>query len=123
MNERKYIPPFFLFTKEKNSQVRFRGLLVPGSDKINKTEDLIAIWNNKEETRYQNYKSVFTILDISETDREWINDLREGNGCISKYAPIVWENWIKDGKYAPLCSKKTVKHRKNQNRYLIIRMI
>ena len=125
---RSEIPPFFYFINEektegnspngikenKNGRNRcFIGLLVPGSDNIKHEDYLTAIWRTKNKKRYQNYKAVFTILDISKIDRRWINDLLNGDGITSKYAPQEWINWITKGKYTPLCAKDSVYiHRK-----------
>ena len=59
------VPPIFIFTKgSKGRDVVFRGLAVPGAMGIPQTEDLVAIWKTRSGERFQNYRSVFTILDV-----------------------------------------------------------
>ncbi|WP_205609997.1 restriction endonuclease [Clostridium botulinum] len=110
-NQRENIPPFFIFTKEKKRDIKFRGLAVPGDDRIRPQEQLMALWSAKNGDRFQNYRAVFTILNINKIPREWIKDLSEGNGYRSKFAPIVWKKWVKDGKYNQLLSKKVIEFR------------
>lgn len=113
IEERKKIPPFFLFEKTKENDVKFSGLLVPGYKDINQKEWLTAIWAKRNEGgRFQNYKAMFTVLDISSgceankdnasIDLRWLEDLKNGNGYESIYAPIAWKKWISKGVYKPL---------------------
>ena len=53
----------------------FRGLAVPGFPGISNKEDLVAIWSSKDNKRFQNYKATFSILDVSQVKREWLNNL------------------------------------------------
>ncbi len=110
---RKKIPPFFLFQKTDNSNVKFAGLLVPGYKNINEKEWLTALWAKRNEGgRFQNYKAMFTVLDTASgseahsnnasIDLQWIKDLLNGKGYDSKYAPKVWKKWIEKGIYCPL---------------------
>lgn len=114
-NTRRKIPPFFLFERDNIGGAKFRGLLVPGYNSIPTREWLIALWAKRDEGgRFQNYKATFTILDTSagsennpnesSIDMRWIDDLKSGLGFESKYAPIVWKNWIESKKYTPLKS-------------------
>ena len=102
VDERKRIPPFFVFTKgSKGRDVVFRGLAVPGAPGITANEDLVAVWRTGESgKRFQNYRSLFSILDISVVTRTWINDLLSGvrNGS---HAPGAWSRW-RAGKTAEL---------------------
>lgn len=42
---RDRVPPFLLFDKPGTGRdVRFRGLLAPGSDRVSGEEDLVAVW-------------------------------------------------------------------------------
>ena len=113
LEDRKKIPPFFLFQKDENANVKFSGLLVPGYKNINEKEWLTALWAKRNEGgRFQNYKAMFTVLDTESgsdanpnnatIDLEWINDLIKGDGYESKHAPKVWKNWIEKGTYKPL---------------------
>ncbi|MEH7303432.1 restriction endonuclease, partial [Neobacillus drentensis] len=114
INQRSEIPPFFVFSKENSRNRIFRGLAVPGYEGMTANEDLVALWNIKDGSRFQNYKSVFTILDVGFISRNWIYDLLDNNGLESKYAPQNWVEWIKTGKYTPLKAIKTKEYR-NKN--------
>ncbi len=108
---REAIPPVFIFTKSgKGRDVIFRGLAVPGSISLNPTEDLIAIWKSKDRERFQNYKAVFTILDVAEVSRAWIHDLEAGNKRTPN-APEVYRKWLDTGKVTPLQAEPTIEYR------------
>ena len=105
------IPPFFIFTKgDEGRDTVFRGLAVPGALAYESTDNLIAIWKTSGATRYQNYKAVFTILDINEIKREWISDLENGNRFTSN-TPKVYSDWVKKKIYKPLISEKSIEYR------------
>ncbi|WP_026674053.1 restriction endonuclease [Alkalihalobacterium bogoriense] len=112
--DRSEIPPFFIFSKETGRNVRFRGLAVPGYEGMTANEDLVAIWSIKEGCRFQNYKSIFTILDVSSISREWIKDLLDDNGLMSKHVPKVWKDWKISGTYKPLKAIKSTEYRRKQ---------
>jgi hypothetical protein len=58
------VPPFLLFDKPGTGRdVRFRGLLAPGSDRLSGEEDLVAVWRTTSGERFQNYRARFTVLD------------------------------------------------------------
>lgn len=102
VEERRRIPPFFVFTKgPKGRDVVFRGLAVPGAPGITANEDLVAVWRTGETgQRFQNYRAVFSILDVAVVTRAWIADLLSGvrNGT---EAPQAWARW-RSGKTATL---------------------
>jgi hypothetical protein len=102
VDERRRIPPFFVFTKgSKGRDVVFRGLAVPGAPGITANENLVAVWRTGENgKRFQNYRSIFSILDASVVTRAWANDLLAGvrNGS---NAPDAWSRW-RAGKTAQL---------------------
>lgn len=51
---RELVPPFLLFDKPGTGRdVRFHGLLAPGSDRISGEEDLIAVWRTTRGQRFQ----------------------------------------------------------------------
>ena len=108
IGDRKNIPPIFYFETEKGRNRHFRGLIVPGNDKIKPEDYLVAIWRIKNGERYQNYKALFTILDVPHIRRDWLEDLLSGNGYSSQYAPAVWKKWIEKGSYTPLCADDSV---------------
>ena len=119
LNVRKKIPPFFLFESDReNGGVKFRGLLVPGYRGINHLDWLTAVWAQLNEGgRFQNYKSMFTVLDTSSgstaspkdatIDIRWLKDLEEGHGYDSIYAPLSWKNYIEKGIFKPLAISVT----------------
>ena len=63
---RERVPPFLLFDKPGTGRdVRFRGLLAPGSDRISGEEDLVAVWRTTGGQRFQNYRARFTVLNTA----------------------------------------------------------
>ncbi len=58
--------------------VRFRGLLAPGSDRISGDDDLVAVWRTTQGHRFQNYRARFTVLDVSTVQRAWIDQIKVG---------------------------------------------
>jgi len=108
--DRPTIPPFFIFTKcptETSSRsVQFKGLAVPGFPGLSATEDLVAVWKTTAGQRFQNYRSVFTVLDIPVIDRAWISVLTDPNRRLAE-GPAIWKEWIQKGVYHPLTSEPT----------------
>ena len=105
LKEINRIPPFFLFVKspvQTQRDVKFLGIAVPGGRNIPITRSLISIWRESSAGRFQNYESLFTILDINPIPRKWIDDIIEGRHYESKYCPDVWKKWIDHGEYTPL---------------------
>jgi len=102
-------PVILLFAKVKHYRdTRFLGLAVPGAPGMSSDEDLAAIWRtNAEGVRFQNYRAVFTILDVSTISRKWLNDAQEGQARESLYAPKEWLDWVSTRKIAPLKSEPT----------------
>lgn len=90
--------------------VRFLGLAVPGAQHLGQDDDLVAIWRSKgpENSRFQNYKSIFTILNVSTVKRRWLNDVVKGNAISSKHAPKPWLEWISGRKYTPLYAPHSI---------------
>lgn len=117
-NRRQEIPPFFYFESEEGRNRRFLGLLVPGSDKFKPEELLVAIWRMKNGERYQNYKAVFTILDVASVSRGWLEDLLSGNGYQSDFAPKEWKKWIDKGVYTPLYASDSVLNYRTQDQQM-----
>ncbi len=109
--DRTVVPPFFVFTKGiRNRDVIFRGLAAPGATGVPATDDLLAIWKNKNGLRFQNYKSVFTILDIPIISYKWIDELKNGN-LLGKSCPDKWRLWIETGQYLPLKAPRAIEYR------------
>lgn len=70
------VPPFLLFDKPGTwRDVRFRGLLAPGSDRLSSQEDLVAVWRTTGGVRFQNYQARFTVLNTPVVTRAWIDQL------------------------------------------------
>lgn len=103
---RKYIAPVFVFQKYFGRDVMFCGLAVPGDRRMNPQDSLVSVWAQNSDGRYQNYKAIFTILDVSYINQRWLDDLENGTGYESQYAPKVWRNWIDKGNYTPLITEK-----------------
>jgi hypothetical protein len=104
------VPPFFVFTKGlKGRDVVFRGLCVPGAEG-HVWEDLVAVWRSRDGKRFQNYKSLFTVLDVPCVSRAWLADAISGDP-FSPNAPKNWLRWINEGTYTPLVTKPTLQHR------------
>jgi hypothetical protein len=107
---RSGIAPFLVFKKQATTggarSVQFKGLAVPGFPGIFATEDLVAVWKSSGGQRFQNYRSVFTILDVPVVRRDWINDLAAGN-LVTPNAPKAWTDLLTAGKYRPLVAEPT----------------
>ena len=107
---RRDIAPFLIFKKLPTAtaarSVQFKGLAVPGFQGLSATEDLVAVWKSSDGQRFQNYRSIFTILDVSVVKRAWINDLAAGNSRTTN-APKAWIDWLESGRYRPLAAEAT----------------
>lgn len=106
---RKGIPPIFVFSKHPNQAsprtVRFVGMAAPGSPRIRPAKSLTRTQRQINSQRLQNYRAVFTLLDVPTIPRAWIDDLEAGQ-INSNHRPIVWNMWRKSGLYRPLKSKR-----------------
>ncbi|MFM7583210.1 MAG: restriction endonuclease [Caldilinea sp.] len=110
---RAEIPPFFVFTKyitASKRSVQFRGLAVPGGLGIAPTDDLVALWKSVQGQRFQNYRAVFTVLDVPTASRAWLDDLYAGVP-LSRHAPQAWRRWVQTGAYTPLRAQPTLHYR------------
>lgn len=108
---RHLVPPFFVFTKgPEGRDTFFRGLAVPGAKGLTVQEDLVAIWKSKSGQRFQNYRSIFTILDEPVISHSWINDIHEGNK-ITEHTPTAWTEWVNGGAYDALTAPRAMAHR------------
>ena len=115
--QRHRIPPFLIFerypTKISVRSFQYRGLAVPGFTGLSATEDLVAIWKTSDGQRFQNYRAIFTILDVPQLSRAWIDDLE--NGAIdSPHAPDPWKDWIVRGSYRALAAESTTVIRRQE---------
>jgi Restriction endonuclease AspBHI N-terminal/Restriction endonuclease len=109
--QRELIPPFFVFqrypTQKSARAVQFKGLSVPGHPSLSATEDLVAVWKTSGGRRFQNYRSIFTILDLAVIERTCLRGFIAGQAARSSDAPEVWNQWVQTGKYRPLTSEPT----------------
>jgi len=109
-------PPIFIFAglgKGTYRDAKFLGLAVPGAEGVSADDDLVAIWrtSSKNNLRFQNYRALFTILDVTIVSREWIRDIQKGHAVTSKHVPDVWLRWVGHRKYTPLYSPLTIEVR------------
>ena len=86
--------------------MQFKGLAVPGFPGMSTTEDLVAVWKTTDGQRFQNYRSVFTVLDVATLSRQWITDVLAGSAN-SINAPDAWRDWVQNGHYQALHSEPT----------------
>jgi len=109
--QRELIPPFFVFqrypTQKSARAVQFKGLSVPGHPSLSATEDLVAVWKTSGGQRFQNYRSVFTILDLAVIERTRLRGFIAGQATRSSDAPEVWNHWVQTGEYRALTSEPT----------------
>ncbi len=92
--------------------VRFLGLLVPGAPSVSQGEDLVAIWKTSNSTRFQNYRAIFSILDVDIVNRDCIDALRAGRST-SELEPRNLRLWRETGNAnllkAPQCRRYRTK--------------
>lgn len=95
--ERARIPPFLIFKKYPTSNssrsVQFKGLAVPSYAGLSATEDLVAVWKTSRGQRFQNYRAVFTVLNVPSVSRAWLQDLADGKPMTGN-APEAWRVWV-----------------------------
>jgi len=107
--QRELIPPFFVFqkypTQKSARSVQFKGLAVPGYRGLSATEDSVAVWKTSQGQRFQNYRSVFTILDLVVIERARLRGFLAGQATRSSDALEVWKRWAQTGEYRPLASE------------------
>jgi Restriction endonuclease AspBHI N-terminal len=105
--DRRQVPPFLLFVKAGSGRdVRFRGLLAPGTAASTADDDLQAIWRTKNGLRFQNYRSRFTVLDVPTVSRAWIREVLAGN-VEGVSCPAAWREWVEGRVYRPLLARRT----------------
>lgn len=99
---RSRVPPFLIFSKgTEGRNVVFRGLAVPGATHLDQSGDLVATWKSVRGQRFQNYRAVFTILDVSTVSREWIAAIRQGRK-LGENCPSEFLKWVDSGRAKPL---------------------
>src|SRR5690606_16830077 len=91
---RNRVPPIFVFfSTGEYRDVRFGGLVVPGTDNLHAEEDLVAIWKSADGLRFQNYRARFTVLNVESISRAWIESVQAGNPRLD-LAPPAWRDWV-----------------------------
>lgn len=108
-----HFPAIFLFgwTGEYRD-VRFLGLAVPGAQALGPDDDLVAIWRTGDRNkRFQNYKAVFTVLNVPVVSKGWLTDIGNSNVANSTYAPPAWIEWLNSRKYHPLSAPHSLETR------------
>lgn len=109
---RATVPPILLFTKDVvGTDVRFRGLLVPGSSVVPLDEQLVAIWRSSGDVRFQNYRATFTVLDVGTISRAWLDEVLSVTGASHGHAPRRWRKWLATGIADRLLAPKTISYR------------
>ncbi|NHB85084.1 restriction endonuclease [Tessaracoccus sp. HDW20] len=98
---RQQVPPIFLFERVVGRNIRFRGLLTPGSPRLASEEELVAIWRTTRELRFQNYRAHFTILKTPRVSRAWIDEILDGNP-LGPNCPQEWRAWVNGRIYQAL---------------------
>lgn len=95
----------------KGRDVVFRGLAVPGVEGA--MEDLVAVWKSSSGLRFQNYRALFTVLNVSRISRDWLHDLHRGQPDTPN-APGAWSVWLHTGAYTALQAEPTIRFRSPQ---------
>lgn len=107
-NRRVEIPPIFVFSKGvEGRDVIFRGICVPGFHGYSQSEDLVAVWKTKNNQTFQNYKAIFSILDVPRIPRLWITDILKNWKLLSPYCPAPLLDWAKSGNTKILAAKRS----------------
>ena len=108
--QRTCIPPFLIFKKYPTMasarSFQFKGLATPGFAGLPATSDLVAVWKTSSGQRFQNYRAIFTILDVPHVERAWIDDLQAGTS-LTTHAPAAWREWVEMGRYRALAAEST----------------
>jgi Restriction endonuclease AspBHI N-terminal/Restriction endonuclease len=103
---REEIPPFLVFSKGvRGRDAVFRGLAAPGAMHLEAGEDLVAIWKSKDGQRFQNYRSIFTLLDVPLIRRAWLSELQSGSR-LGPNCPAAWRSWVTTGRPKTLLAER-----------------
>lgn len=119
VDQRELIPPILVFENYKGvdgSYMRFLGLVAPGAQGVSSFDDLVAVWRIKDRNRFQNYRSLFTVLKENLVSKVWLEDLVNGiNPSDSIYCPLSWKRWVETGIYDPLTCERKREPRSKEN--------
>jgi hypothetical protein len=108
---RARVPPILVFASAgRNRDQIFLGLAVPGVSDLAASEDLVAIWRTSGDQRFQNCRARFTILDVGEVTRAWLEDILAGNAHTAN-APTAWRSWVETGRAPALRAARSVEYR------------
>jgi Restriction endonuclease AspBHI N-terminal/Restriction endonuclease len=103
---RELVPPFLLFRKgARGRDVVFLGLASPGAREVTPRDDLVAVWKTLGDQRFQNYRAVFTVLNVALVPRVWIQSLLAGEP-LGEGCPREWRTWVERGVYVPLVAER-----------------
>jgi hypothetical protein len=113
---RHRVPPILIFEKAGTGRdVIFRGLAVPGGRGISAEDGLIALWKTKDGRRFQNYRALFTILDVSVVSGRWVSNLKQhGNSAQVEGCPDSWKLWTNYGEIKPLLATRVGRRSKKE---------
>ncbi len=96
--------------------VRFLGLAVPGAPDLGPDDDLVAVWRTGNTgERFQNYRAVFTVLDVPMVAQGWLEDVRNGHPADSPHAPRPWLEWLYHRRYQPLAAPHSLETRSREH--------
>jgi hypothetical protein len=120
IDERRRVPPGFYFTHgSQGRDMIFRGMIIPKTNEVANSEELISVWRSSYGQRFQNYRARFTVLDASEISLNWIKSILEGRE-ITELAPAAWRNWQSKGAIQPLEAPRTLEYRKKASQLPVI---
>jgi Restriction endonuclease AspBHI N-terminal/Restriction endonuclease len=112
LQQRRHVQPILCFEVVKSDNktfMKFLGLAVPGAQGLSAVDDLVAVWKLSEDQRFQNYRSIFTILQEEIISKNWLEDLVSGLSPIdSKFCPSSWKHWVNTGIYKALEAEKQI---------------
>lgn len=109
--ERASIPAFLVFESVSDVELIFRGLAVPGARSLSESEDLVAVWKSDSiGGRFQNYRAIFTILDVPMLSRAWLRDLEKGE-ILTGNTPPPYKDWVEKNIYKPLIAPRSLTER------------
>lgn len=111
--ERESVPPIFLFERVRGRDVRFRGVLAPGSPRLTSDEELVAVWRTTRDLRFQNYRAHFTVLQTPRVSRAWLREILAGNP-LGPSCPPEWRAWVKGRIYRALEAPRNISVRSKE---------
>jgi hypothetical protein len=74
---------------------------------------LVAIWRSADGSRFQNYRATFSVLDVPQVSRAWLNDVLSGDVATSN-APERWLEWRRTGVPKRLVAPRSIVHRSRE---------